>query len=227
MMKRPNFLSPVLTINVPQGERYRGAVISPAISASVASPLSPTRTRRQQTKNTRALRPRRSGVHLRVPTEAAAHASADAFMEELSREATLTPSRSQLGTSTTAVTEDTAPQEEKEKEEESPQLAADDLFEIQEFLARKSWIQEKIRVLEAGYFLYLYSADIRYLYSCMRLCPTSMSSPVLRNSHPHRIPVSLSPVSQIRINTSSGWLNKTQSRRKWSISTKVSGPPSL
>ena len=64
-------------------------------------------------------------------------------MEELNKN--LTPS---LVTSTTVASNDLerVKDGEKEKEEESPQLAADDLFEIQEFLGKKSWIEEKIRV---------------------------------------------------------------------------------
>ncbi|KAG8898682.1 hypothetical protein FRB99_007230, partial [Tulasnella sp. 403] len=145
-MPKPTIrVSPPLSISVPPNPPNR-TVISPA-----PSPISPTRARRQNASRLKGNHRRGAagGMFLRVPTEAAL-SGADLLMDEIlspyQPESEATPSNVATrgdGESTGKV--DAA---KKDKPEPSPQLAADDIFEIQEFLARKSWIEEKIKLYE-------------------------------------------------------------------------------
>ncbi|KAG9030491.1 hypothetical protein FRB95_003886 [Tulasnella sp. JGI-2019a] len=133
-MPRPTLLTPMLTINVPPSGPLR-AIISP-----VPSPMSPSRARRQHNR-TRTARPRPLGSFLKVPVEAGAQAGDDSYGDEL-----LTPVLVDRGdarrakTPTFSVSDDVA--------RDSPQLAEDDVSEIKDFLARKSWIDESIKLYE-------------------------------------------------------------------------------
>ena len=172
-MAKPTFLPSPLTIAVPASSNARRALISPA---TVSSPISPTRSRRQQTHRTRALRARPGGAFLRVPTEAAL--SAADYIEDMSR----SPYGSGQATGRTTegpLTADTMTgNTTTEDQGESPQLAADDIFELQEFLARKSWISDKISVSPITGASSHILADIPSYGSCTRRCPMSTCSQV-------------------------------------------------
>lgn len=129
-MPKPTLVTPTLTINVPPSGPLR-AIISPAMS-----PISPTRTRRQQAARTKALRPRPGGRFLQVPTEAST-ATTDVLADE-------DASPFQRGLSTARTEETNGPKTADSRNE--PQLADNDILEIHEFLDRKNWIQEKIKV---------------------------------------------------------------------------------
>lgn len=99
--------------------------------------MSPSRARRQHNR-TKTARPRPVGSFLRVPVEAGAQAGDDSYGDELLTPVLTTRGDARAKTPTFSVS--------AEVSRESPQLAEDDIVEIKDFLARKAWIDDKIKV---------------------------------------------------------------------------------
>ncbi|KAG8890189.1 hypothetical protein FRB98_000517 [Tulasnella sp. 332] len=101
--------------------------------------MSPSRARRQHNR-TRTARPRQIGSFLRVPVEAGAQAGDDLYGDELLTPVLVTRGEARAKTPTPSVSGEGA--------RESPQLAEDDIVEIKDFLAKKAWIDDKIKLYE-------------------------------------------------------------------------------